>query len=82
MTTREALADVILPSGLFIPQGTVCWIDIHGIQRDPDYWQQPEAFQPERFLDKVGCLGKIVPALSAAPKVSGQTTCLTVFIPD
>lgn len=53
MTTREALADVVLPSGLFIPQGTVCYIDIRGIQRDPDYWQQPDDFQPDRFMDKV-----------------------------
>lgn len=54
MTSREAAADITLPNGLFLPQGTVCYIDIWGIQRDPDYWQDPEAFQPERFLDKVG----------------------------
>jgi len=54
MTSREAAADITLPNGLFLPQGTVCYIDIRGIQRDPDYWQDPEAFQPERFLDKVG----------------------------
>lgn len=53
MTTREALQDVMLPSGLFLPQGTVVYIDIHGIQRDPEYWQDAEAFKPERFLDKV-----------------------------
>lgn len=58
MTSREALQDITLPNGLFLPKGTVCYIDILGIQRDPDYWQQPEVFQPERFLDKViwgGC---------------------------
>ena len=54
MTTREALADVVLPCATLIPQGTVCYIDIRGIQRDPDYWPNPEAYQPERFLDKVG----------------------------
>jgi cytochrome P450 len=55
MTTREALADVILPNGLFLPKGTVVYIDIRGIQRDPDYWPQPDSFQPQRFLDKVCC---------------------------
>jgi hypothetical protein len=57
MTTREALADVTL-NGLFIPKGGVVYIDIHGIQRSPKYWQQPLQFMPERFLDKVGeCKG-------------------------
>jgi hypothetical protein len=76
MTTREALADVLLPSGLFIPKGTVCWIDIRGIQRDPDYWQQPEAFQPERFLDKVGCLGAFGRTLGFGQVDCVQTRCL------
>jgi cytochrome P450 len=52
MTTREALADITL-NGLFIPKGGVVYIDIHGIQRSPKYWQQPTQFMPERFLDKV-----------------------------
>lgn len=54
MTSREALQDITLPPhGLFLPKGTVVYIDIWGIQRDPDYWRDPEAFQPERFMDKV-----------------------------
>lgn len=56
MTTREALEDVVLPCGLFLPRGTVVYIDIRGIHRDADFWHEPDAFQPERFLDKV-CVG-------------------------
>jgi cytochrome P450 len=56
MTTREATQDILL-NGLFIPQGSVVYIDIHGIQRSPKYWQQPLQFMPERFLDKVGGRG-------------------------
>jgi cytochrome P450 len=56
MTTREALQDITI-NGLFIPKGGVVYIDIHGIQRSPKYWQQPSQFMPERFLDKVGAGG-------------------------
>ncbi|KAF8072353.1 D-xylose-proton symporter [Scenedesmus sp. PABB004] len=51
MTTREAVEDITL-NGLFIPRGSVVYIDIWGIQRSARYWPDPTAFRPERFLDK------------------------------
>jgi cytochrome P450 len=71
MTTREALDDVILPGELLIPQGAVVYIDIRGIQRDPDYWQDPEAFVPERFLDKVGAVNSWKKFTGAVTKGEG-----------
>lgn len=52
MTSRKALEDITL-NGVFIPKGAVVYIDYHGIQRDERYWPEPNAFKPERFLDKV-----------------------------
>eukprot|EP00882_Tetradesmus_deserticola_P030263 GHRQ01033963.1.p2 GENE.GHRQ01033963.1~~GHRQ01033963.1.p2 ORF type:complete len:489 (+),score=180.62 GHRQ01033963.1:1689-3155(+) len=57
MTSREAQEDITL-NGIFIPKGSVVYIDIIGIQRSPKYWQQPLSFMPERFLDKVGRRGR------------------------
>jgi len=35
--------------GYRFPKGTPVLLDIYGINRDPDLWQRPEMFWPERF---------------------------------
>lgn len=37
---------------LEIPAGTSCWIPIYGLQRDPNYYPNPDKFDPERFSDE------------------------------
>ena len=53
---------LFLFSGYTIPKGTWVYPGVRYIMRDPDYWKDPEKFNPERFLetDKDGktCLTK------------------------
>ncbi|XP_013401329.1 cytochrome P450 3A19 [Lingula anatina] len=45
---RVATEDVVV-RGLKIPKGTTCVIPIKTIHRHPDYWPDPDKFDPERF---------------------------------
>ena len=44
--------------GYFIPQNTPLIINYYGLTRDERYWQEPEQFNPYRFLDENGKLRK------------------------
>ncbi|XVF49754.1 hypothetical protein PTKIN_Ptkin04bG0039000 [Pterospermum kingtungense] len=45
---RETSANVKL-EGYDIPSKTIVYINAWAIQRDPNWWEQPEEFIPERF---------------------------------
>ncbi|KAI3780142.1 hypothetical protein L2E82_10088 [Cichorium intybus] len=38
--------------GYTIPKGTIVFLNVFAIQRDPDNWPNPLEFKPERFLNK------------------------------
>lgn len=38
-------------SGYEIPKGTTIFPVLRYMMRDPDYWENPEEFNPERFLN-------------------------------
>ncbi|EHA8586585.1 putative Cytochrome P450 81D11 [Cocos nucifera] len=40
--------------GYHIPRGTMVFINEWGIQRDPELWDDPLAFKPERFVEDGG----------------------------
>ncbi|UYV62165.1 TBXAS1 [Cordylochernes scorpioides] len=47
--TREATEDI--PCGKFtVPKGVAIQIPAYTLQRDPDYWQDPDTFNPDRFV--------------------------------
>ena len=47
-TTRESPQEMTL-SGYSIPAGTIIEVPISGMHRNPDYWENPENYDPERF---------------------------------
>jgi cytochrome P450 len=48
--SRRALQDDIL-DGYRIPAGSTVTLCSYALHRHPDYWEQPESFNPDRFSD-------------------------------
>lgn len=46
---RVAQEDDVLPSGYGIPKGSLVMFSPYLTHRHPDFWHNPEGFQPERF---------------------------------
>ena len=46
---RQAHEDDVI-DGVAVPKGRVVFIHTYGIHRHPDYWDNPTAFDPDRFL--------------------------------
>lgn len=43
-------------SGYTIPKGTVVLPNLWSVHRDPTEWDDPDSFNPTRFLDEAGKL--------------------------
>ncbi|XP_025267617.1 cytochrome P450 4C1 isoform X1 [Camponotus floridanus] len=46
---RNPGEDVKLQSYI-VPSGTILYLNIYGVHRDPNFWPNPEVFDPDRFL--------------------------------
>ncbi|PVD32570.1 hypothetical protein C0Q70_08011 [Pomacea canaliculata] len=67
---REAKNDDIL-CGFPIPKGTIINISIGALHRNPVYWDNPEDFRPERFMNE-----SAIPPYAYLPFISGPHMCI------
>ncbi|XP_015179383.1 PREDICTED: cytochrome P450 4c3-like [Polistes dominula] len=49
LISRRISHDIQLKNYL-IPSGTYCHISIRNVHRNPEYWTNPDVFDPDRFL--------------------------------
>ncbi|KAI0240782.1 hypothetical protein L0F63_007283, partial [Massospora cicadina] len=79
---RRAAKDTYL-DGYFIPKDTEIMLDLYSMHRDPEYFENPDAFIPERFYTSSGnpnnpiLLEKKDPP-AYAPFSSGTRSCIGI----
>jgi len=47
---RKCTKDYVFEDGAKVEKGTAAFIPIHAIQHDPEYFEDPEEYKPERFI--------------------------------
>jgi cytochrome P450 len=70
---REALRDLSI-GGYPVPRGATVLMSQYVVQRDARFFDQPDAFRPERWLD--GRLARELPRFAYFPFGGGQRQCI------
>jgi len=73
MGTTHATDRTVELEGHIIPKDTHVIPLLHGVHMDPEVWEDPEAFRPERFLTEEG---KVHKPKHFMPFGAGQRMCL------
>ncbi|XP_076825961.1 cytochrome P450 2U1-like [Clavelina lepadiformis] len=60
-------------NGYFIPKDTVVATNLWAVHNDPGYWEEPEKFKPERFIDDNG---ELIQSSHVIPFSLGIRQCL------
>ncbi|XP_072030801.1 cytochrome P450 2J4-like [Amphiura filiformis] len=59
--------------GYNVPKGTMIILNLWGAHHDPRRWDEPEKFNPDRFIDEKGCLTKVDQVI---PFCYGRRQCI------
>jgi cytochrome P450 len=70
--SREAVEDLEI-GGVAVPRGTMIFLSEWVIHRDPRFWDEPERFLPERWLDG---LAERLPRFAYFPFGGGTRKCI------
>lgn len=70
--TRKGKVDLV-HGNIRIPKGVVILVPVFLLHHDPDYWEKPEVFDPERFL---GERKKQIKPLAFQPFGAGPRICI------
>ncbi|XP_031739495.1 cytochrome P450 71A1-like [Cucumis sativus] len=74
LVPRETMADVEI-EGYYIPSKTRVFVNAWAIQRDPQFWDNPNEFIPERFMDKTNSADYKGQNFEFIPFGSGRRKC-------
>ncbi|KAF5806512.1 putative isoflavone 2'-hydroxylase [Helianthus annuus] len=70
---HESSKDCVV-GGYHIPHGTMLFVNVWAIQNDPNTWESPDMFIPERFEGKESSI-KVKDGLTMMPFGSGRRRC-------
>ncbi|XP_020280578.1 cytochrome P450 9e2-like [Pseudomyrmex gracilis] len=73
MCTQEFELPPALPGGkpFVVKKGRSIWFPAYGLHLDPQYWEEPEKFNPDRFFDK-----KNINSIAFIPFGLGPKMCI------
>ncbi|PIA57886.1 hypothetical protein AQUCO_00500063v1 [Aquilegia coerulea] len=74
---RSPSASVIL-GGYLVPKGTKILVNVWAIQRDPQYWDDPLMFKPDRFLNSENGYDNKGTNFSYLPFGTGRRVCVGI----
>ncbi|XP_025098705.1 cytochrome P450 2U1-like [Pomacea canaliculata] len=72
-SVQHGLEEDVEFMGYKLPKGTVIIPNLESVLHDPDIWDEPLAFRPERFLD---ASGKLIKPEEFIPFSMGRRVCL------
>ncbi|KAI8336985.1 cytochrome P-450 cyp509A1 [Chlamydoabsidia padenii] len=75
ITPRRATADVTL-SNVFIPKDTLVNVNIYDLHHNPNVWDDPETFNPDRFKAGGEADQKAGSGMSWVPFANGSRQCI------